>query len=221
MQTAIVGLGNIGATVARRLAAGNVDVIVSERNLDKARQFASSLGPRATAMPVGDAIKAAGIVVLAMWFDAIKAMVAADRSAFSGKIVVDPSNPIVPDGKGGFTKTIADNQSAGMIVAGLLPQDAKLVKAFGTLGAQSLASGADRRPERAVLFYATDHAEAGRAVAGLIAAAGFSPLDVGGIDQSIRIEVGGELHEFGRLGKLVSADEAKQLLGGQVRRDIS
>jgi len=221
MQTAIIGLGNIGATVARRLAAGNVDVIVSERSLDKARQCASRLGARATAMPVGDAIRAADIIVLAIWFDAIKAMVAADRRAFSGKIVVDPSNPIAPDGKGGFTKTIADNQSAGMIIAGLLPHDAKLVKAFGTLGAQSLASGADRRPERTVLFYATDHPEAARAVAELIAAAGFSPFDVGGIDQSIRIEVGGELHEFGRLGKPVSANEAKQLLGGQVRRDIS
>ena len=221
MQTAIIGLGNIGATVAARLTAGNVDVIVSERNLDKAQRLASTLGPRATAMPVGDAIKAADIVVLAIWFDAIKEMVAADRSAFSGKIVVDPSNPIAPDGKGGFRKTIGEDKSAGMIIAGLLPYDAKLVKAFGTLGAQSLASGADRSPERAVLFYATDHPEAGRAVAELIAAAGFSPLDVGGIDQSIRIEVGGELHEFGPLGKLVSANEAKQLLGGQVRRDIS
>jgi len=220
MQCTIIGLGNIGATVARRLAAGNVDVIVSERNLDKAQQFASMLGPRATAMPVGDAIKAADIVVLAIWFDAIKAMVTADRNAFSGKIVVDPSNPIAPDAKGGFTKTIAETQSAGMIIAGLLPHDAKLVKAFGTLGAQSLASGADGTPEPPVLFYATDDAEAGRAVAKLIVAAGFSPFDVGGIDQSIRIEVGGDLHEFGKLGKLVSANEAEQMLRGQVGQNI-
>jgi predicted dinucleotide-binding enzyme len=171
-------------------------------------------------MPVDDAIKAADIVVLAIWFDAIKEMVAADRSAFSGKIVVDPSNPIAPDGKGGFTKTIAENQSAGMIIAGLLPHDAKLVKAFGTLGAQSLASGADGTPEPAVLFYATDDPGAGRVVAKLIVAAGFSPFNVGGIDQSIRIEVGGELHEFGKLGKLVSANEADQMLRGQASRHI-
>jgi 8-hydroxy-5-deazaflavin:NADPH oxidoreductase len=220
MKTAIIGLGNIGATVAGRLAAGNVDVVVSERNLEKARQFASRLGPRATAMPVGDAIKAADIVVLAIWFDAIREMVAADRSAFSGKIVVDPSNPIAPDGKGGFRKTIAETQSAGMIIAGLLPHDAKLVKAFGTLGAQSLASGADRTPEPAVLFYATDDPEAGRAVAKLIVAAGFSPFDVGGIEQSIRIEVGGDLHEFGKLGRLVSAHEAEQMLHDQADRRI-
>jgi predicted dinucleotide-binding enzyme len=218
MQTAIIGLGNIGATIAARLTAGGIDVIVSERNLDKARQLATKLGPRANVMPVGDSVRAAEIVVLAIWFDAIKKLLAADRSAFSGKIVVDPSNPIAPDGKGGFKKTIAEDQSAGVIIAGLLPGDAELVKAFGTLGAQSLASGANRAPEPAVLFYATDYPEAGRAVAKLIAASGFSPFDVGGIDQSIRIEVGGDLHEFGKLGKLVSATEAEQLLGGQVRR---
>jgi 8-hydroxy-5-deazaflavin:NADPH oxidoreductase len=218
MQTAIIGLGNIGATIAARLTAGGIDVIVSERNLDKAQQLGTKLGPRAKVRPVSEAVKAAEIVVLAIWFDAIKELLAADRSAFSGKIVVDPSNPIAPDGKGGFKKTIAEDQSSGVIIAGLLPGDAELVKAFGTLGAQSLANGANRAPEPAVLFYATDYPEAGRAVEKLIVASGFSPFDVGGIDQSIRIEVGGDLHEFGKLGKLVSATEAEQLLGGQVRR---
>ncbi|MBV8105752.1 MAG: hypothetical protein JO223_14225, partial [Hyphomicrobiales bacterium] len=85
-------------------------------------------------------------------------------------------------------------------------------KAFGTLSAESLGSAANRSPERAVLFYATDHPEAGRVVARLITASGFSPVGVGGIDQSIRIEVGGDLHEFGKLGKLVSAEEAASLI---------
>jgi len=67
------------------------------------------------------------------------------------------------------------------------------VKAFGTLSAQSLRTAVNRSPERAVLFYATDYPEAGRAVAKLITASGFSPVSVGGIDQSIRIEVGGDL----------------------------
>jgi len=63
-----------------------------------------------------------------------------------------------------------------------------------------------------VLFYATDHAEAAKAVAQLISASGFSPVSVGGIDKSIRIEVGGDLHEFGKLGRLVSAKESESLI---------
>jgi predicted dinucleotide-binding enzyme len=47
-----------------------------------------------------------------------------------------------------------------------------------------------------VLFYATDYPEAGRVIAKLISASGFAPIRVGGIDQSIRFEVGGDLHEF-------------------------
>jgi 8-hydroxy-5-deazaflavin:NADPH oxidoreductase len=87
-----------------------------------------------------------------------------------------------------------------------------VVKVFGTLGAESLGSAVRRTPEPAVLFYATDHPTAGKAVAELISASGFAPVSVGAIDQSIRIEVGGDLHEFGKLGKLVSAKEAQALV---------
>ena len=37
-------------------------------------------------------------------------------------------------------------------------------------------------------------------------------INVGGIDKSIRIEVGGDLHEFGKLGRPVSAKEAQALI---------
>jgi predicted dinucleotide-binding enzyme len=130
----------------------------------------------------------------------------------AGKIIVDPSNPLAPDGKGGFKKTIPADQSSGQLIAAMLPEGAKPVKAFGTLGAESLGSAVNRSPERAVLFYATDYADAGASVAALIEASGFSPVSVGRIDQSIRIEVGGDLHEFGKLGRLVSAKEAEALV---------
>jgi predicted dinucleotide-binding enzyme len=89
---------------------------------------------------------------------------------------------------------------------------AQLVKGFGTLGASSLRTKANRSPERAVLFYATDNAEAAKAVEQLIVATGFVPVSVGGIEKSIRIEVGGDLHEFGKLGRLVSAKESESLI---------
>ena len=163
-------------------------------------------------MPVADAIRESDVVILAIYFDAIKQLISAYSGALAEKIIVDPSNPIAPDGKGGFKKIIAADQSSGQIIAGLLPKGAQLVKAFGTLGAESLTSGANRSPQRAVLFYATDHPQAGKVVADLITANGFSPVHVGGIDKSIRIEVGGDLHEFGKLGKLVSVKEAESLI---------
>jgi hypothetical protein len=63
--------------------------------------------------------------------------------------VVAWADPITPDGNGGFKKTIPVDQSSGQLIAALLLEGAELVKAFGTLGAQSVGSGVNRSPERA------------------------------------------------------------------------
>jgi 8-hydroxy-5-deazaflavin:NADPH oxidoreductase len=56
-----------------------------------------------------------------------------------------------------------------------------------------------------VLFYA---AAGGDLVAGLIRAAGFDSVRVGRLDQSIRIEMLGDLHENGVLDRVVTKTEA-------------
>jgi len=212
MKTAIVGLGNIGACVAKNLVEGGESIILAARDQAKARALAKTLGRNAEVASIDEAIKRADILILGIWFETIKQFIGAHRTSLVGKILVDPSNPIAPDGKGGFTKIIAADQSAGQVIAGLLPEGAKLVKAFGTTSAQSLESGTNRKPEPAVLFYATDNPDAGRAVAKLIAASGFAPIAVGGINHSIRIEAFGDLHEYGKLGRLVNGREAAELI---------
>jgi predicted dinucleotide-binding enzyme len=212
MKTAIIGLGNIGKQVALNLIAGGQPVIVADHGPAKGQEFAKGSNGKARAASVAVAIEEGDIVIFAVYFDAIKGLFAEYRSKLAGKILVDPSNPIAPDGSGGFKKIIPLDQSAGQILAGLIPAGAKLVKAFGTLGAGSLKAGARRSPEPNVLFYASDDRDAGNAVAELIKASGFVPVHVGGLDQSIRIEVSGDLHEFGKLGKLVTAKEAATLV---------
>ena len=61
----------------------------------------------------------------------------------------------------------------------------------------------------AVLFYVTDDDRAGEEVERLIRTAGFEPVKVGGIEQSGRLEVGGDLHDL-----VVGAAEARSLIGG-------
>ena len=72
-----------------------------------------------------------------------------------------------------------------------------------------MESAAFQTPEKAVLFYATDDESVNADVEQLINEAGFDAVRVGGINQSIRIEVFGDLHEFGALGKTVTASVAK------------
>ena len=212
MKTAIIGLGNIGKQVALNLIEGGQSVIVADHGLTKAADFANASGGKARAGSVGEAIEEADVVLFAVYFDTIKDLIAEYRGKLVGKIVVDPSNPVAPDGSGGFKKTIPPDQSSGQVLAKLLPRGTKLVKAFGSLAAGSLKSGARLVPEPNVLFYASDDRDAGNAVADLIRASGFDPVPVGGIDQSIRIEVFGDLHELGKLGRPVTAKEASALV---------
>jgi len=76
-----------------------------------------------------------------------------------------------------------------------------------------LASNAFRKPQRAVLFYATDDTKAATEVERLIRIAGFDPVPAGGVAKAGRIEVGGDLHPYGGLnGRLVDRDEASLLV---------
>jgi 8-hydroxy-5-deazaflavin:NADPH oxidoreductase len=212
MKTAVIGLGNIGKQLATNLIAGGQELIVADHGADKAQAFAKDSSGKARAATVAAAIEEADIIIFAVYFDAIKSLLAEHRNKLAGKIIVDPSNAIAPNGSGGFKKTIPEDQSSGQILAGLLPSGARLVKAFGSLAAPSLKTGARRSPDPNVLFYANDDDDAGSQVAKLITASGFAPVRVGGLKDAIRIEVFGDLHEMGKLGKLVTAKEAAKLV---------
>jgi predicted dinucleotide-binding enzyme len=205
---AVIGTGNVGSGLAANFAAGGQDFLLAGRNLDAARKLAADLDGHAEAVTIDEAVDRADVLVFAVWLDAFRELIARYGDRLAGKVIVDPSNPIAPDGNGGFRKVIGEQESAGQLLAGLLPAGTPLVKALGTLSAGSITSAAWREPERAVGFYAADDNAAGELVAGLIRAAGFEPVKVGGLDQSIRIEVFGDLHEFGGLGRPVTKAEA-------------
>src|SRR6266496_599542 len=215
-KVAVIGLGNIGTAVATNLIKANRSVIVADRKIEKANKLSEKLGNLAQSKEISVAIKEADIIVLAICFDGIKAFFKTYATELEGKIIVDPSNPIAPDEKGGFKKIIDKNQSAGEILSSLLPKDAELAKALGTLGVASLSKAAFQQPDKAVLFYATDDTSINTAIEELIQDNGFEPVRIGGLDQSVRIEVFGDLHEFGALGKTVTLDEAKEKLQPQL-----
>jgi predicted dinucleotide-binding enzyme len=205
---AIIGTGNIGSRLAADFAAGGGDFLLAGRDVDAALKVAASAAGHAEVVSVGDAVRRADVLVIAVWLDDFKQLIAQYGEQLTGKVIVDPTNPVGPDGAGGYRKVIGEQESSGQILAGLLPAGARLVKAFGTLSAPSLSAAAWQEPERAVLFYAADDEAAGDLVADLIRSAGFDPVRVGGLDQSIRIEMLGDLHEFGGLGRVVTRPEA-------------
>ncbi len=210
MITAIIGVGNLGRALAGHLVAGDELVVLAARDEAHAVALAHELGPRVEAALVEDAIAAADVVVLALWLDQIKAVVAEQAHLLENKVVVDPSNPIGFDENGQMVRTLPDDQSAGSIVAALLPASAHYVKAFGTLGADSLAGSANREPRRVALFYATDDDIAADAAERLIRAAGFDPVKAGGFADARRLEgPDGDLSQGGLNGEVLDLDQAR------------
>jgi 8-hydroxy-5-deazaflavin:NADPH oxidoreductase len=205
---AIIGTGNIGGRIAANLAAGGQDFLLAGRDTGAAQKIAADLDGHADVVSVDEAVERADVLVLAVWFDAFQQLIAQYGERLAGKVIIDPTNPVGPDGAGGYRKIIGEQESSGQILAGLLPPGARLVKAFGTLSAPSLSAAARQEPDRAVLFYAADDDASGDLVADLIRAAGFDPVRAGGLDQSIRIEMSGDLHEYGGLGRPVTKTEA-------------
>jgi predicted dinucleotide-binding enzyme len=204
LTTAIIGVGNLGSTVARHLAGGGESVVLAAADEGHAEALADELGPKVSAASVEEAIAGADVVVLATWLDQTRELVPARTRLLEDKVVVDPSNPIGVDENGQLFRTLPQGESAGSIVAGLLPESAHYVKAFGSLGADQLATSANREP-RVVLFYATDDDAAEATAQRLIRAAGFEPLKVGGVSDAGRIEgPDGELQ-----GRIFDLDEAR------------
>ena len=214
MTTAIIGIGNIGGTVARELASGGEPVVISAVNADDPAKLAAEIGSRATAAPSNrDAVQRADTIVLALWLGPMKTVIDEVADLLPGKLVVDTSNPISVDADGSISRTLPYGQSAAEVVRGWLPNGTRYAKAFGTLSAPLLGSSAHRTPEPAVLFYTTGDAAAASEVERLIGLAGFEPVRAGDVHDSLRIEVGGDLHAFGGLnGRAVDRQEAKSLV---------
>jgi predicted dinucleotide-binding enzyme len=209
MVVAVIGTGNVGSRVARRLAEGGADVTVAASDLESAQQAAQEIGQGVRAADVKEAIANADLVVFATWFDTTKQLLADNTEALTGKIVADPSNNIAPDGDG-FKSLNPEGVSAGQQIARLLPPDTRYVKAFGALGAESLDATRTENGDKVAFFYATDDDAAGAAVADLITQAGWDAVRAGGVEDTARIEVFGDLHEFGGLnGRLLSKSEAE------------
>jgi 8-hydroxy-5-deazaflavin:NADPH oxidoreductase len=210
MTTAIIGTGGIGSAIARLLASGGENLRLSSADQKSAGKLAAEIGRAAVvAVDNRDALLGADAVVLALRFAVLEPVVAEIAESLTDKLVVVPSNPVGVDPKGKIVRLLPKGQSSGDVVAGWVSAEARLAMAFGTMSADLLESSNSRKPEPAVLFYVTDNDRAGEEVERLIRTAGFEPEKAGGLDQTDRLEVGGDLHDL-----VVGPAEARSLVGG-------
>jgi len=210
MTTALIGTGTLGSVVARLLASGGETLRLSSADNQSAQALAAEIGPAAVvAVDNRDTLRDADAVILALRFVALKGVIDEIADRLTDKLVVVPSNPLGVDAQGNLSHLLPTGQASGEVLAAWLPAGARLTMAFGTLSADLLESSSRRSPELAVLFYVTDHDRAGEEIERLIRTAGFEPVKAGGLLQSGRLEVGGDLHDL-----VVGPAEARSVTGG-------
>ena len=210
MTTAIIGTGGIGSAIARLLGSGGETLRLSSADPDSARQLAAQIGPAAfVAADNGDALRSADAVVLALRFTVLKGVLDEIADALTDKLVVVPSNPLTTDAQGTSHVSCPKGNPRARSLPGGCRRGCAWRWPLGPLSADLLESSANRSPEHAVLFYATDDDRAGEQVERLIRTAGFEAVRVGGLEQTDRLEVGGDLHDL-----VVGLAEAQALGSG-------
>lgn len=185
MKTAIIGLGNMGKGLAKRLA-GQTELTVASRDAAGASVFAAGL-KNVKSASVSNALDGADIVILALPYAA--ALEVAAMPALKGKIVVDISNPVKPDFSGlsiGHTTSAAEEIQAAA-------KGAHVVKAFNTIFAGLFDSPVASTMSVPVFLSGNDEASID-AVADLAAKAGFAVEKTGGLDAARLLEPLGMLN---------------------------
>jgi predicted dinucleotide-binding enzyme len=156
MRIAVIGKGNIGGSLgSKRLAAGH-DVVYGARD-------GSGEGPGgAPVLGIGDALKDADVVVLAVPGQVVADVVTEHGTALAGKTVIDAVNRIG-----------ASEFDSRAIIADAAPQ-ARYVRAFNSLGWENFV---DPMPGTNLFFAADPDARA--TAEELIKAVGLEPAFLG------------------------------------------
>jgi NADPH-dependent F420 reductase len=133
---AMIGTGNVGAALGRRFAERGHTVIYGSRNPTDADALAlaAATGNGAVALTQAEAAARGDIVVLAVPWRAAEEIVRG-LGDLRGKIIVDPTNPRMMASDGFADYPIEDSNAER--IARLAP-DAHVVKAFSTLGAETM-----------------------------------------------------------------------------------
>ena len=156
-RVAIVGRGNVGGALARGLERAGYDLRTVHNDPSAARDVAGW----------GD------IVILAVPYAALDAVVPELGNAIDGKVVVDVTNALTADHQLalGFTTSGAEELQQKAPAA-------KVVKAFNTVFAQHMDTGRVKG-QRLSLLMASDHQAAKASVEALGRDLGFDPVDAG------------------------------------------
>ena len=183
MKIGIIGAGNVGQALGKACVRAGHTVTITSSNVEEAGHVAAELGATA-ARSNADAVADAGVVILAVPFDAVQGIASELGARLDGKTLIDVTNRFSPEQ--------LDGTSNAELIQ-VMAARAKVVKAFNTIFA---AHQADPIIEDIQLdgFVAGDDAGAKQQVLELVRSLGFRPIDCGPLAMARALEGMGMLN---------------------------
>lgn len=185
MKIGIIGIGNIGGTLARKLSAAGHEVrVANSSGVEGVRAFAKEIGAKAT--DVHGAVVDAEVIILAIPLPAMRELPPGlFARADSKATVIDTSNyypglrdPNIPEIDSGLTESVWVAQQIGRPV----------IKAFNNALAYTLAElgQPESAPGRLAIAVAGDDFVSKQTAMALVNQTGFDPVDAGSLAESWR-----------------------------------
>lgn len=184
MKIGIIGIGNIGGTLARKLAANGHEVrVANSKGADAVKDFAAEIG--ATPTDAQGAVYDADVVILSVPFPAISNLAKVIEGLPSTVPIIDTGNyypgmrdPQIPEIEAGMVESVWVSQQL----------DRPVIKAFNNILAYSLAElgRPAGSPDRLAIAVAGNGEEHKRVAMSIVDEVGFDAIDAGSLEDSWR-----------------------------------
>lgn len=175
MKIAIIGSGNVGSVLGRRLAAAGNLICFASRDPggERIAGLVANDPDRCRAASYREAVADAEVVIYAAPYDEAAKILEAIGD-LHGAVLIDCTNPLNASFDG---LQLGHTESAGERIAALAPS-ARVVKAFNTTSVATMADPG-YGDQAATQFYCGDDHPAKQIVAELIEQLGMEPVDAG------------------------------------------
>jgi 8-hydroxy-5-deazaflavin:NADPH oxidoreductase len=184
----ILGSGHVGSNLARAAIAHEYDVLLSNtQGPDSLAGLVSELGPRARAASPAAAAAECDFAIAAIPITTISQV---PVEPLAGKVVIATIN-YFPQRDGHFPEIDNGTTTVPGLLQAHLPTS-RVVRAFSMINAAEMSGDGhpEGDPRRRALALAGDDPAAKQLVAGLYNEFGFDAVDIGGLDQSWRVDAG-------------------------------
>ena len=207
MNIGIIGTGKMGGGLGRLWAGRGHAIVFGSRDPYKAIQLGESIGMMATGATITKAAQFGDVILLAVPWVAVENALSL-AGPLKGKILIDCTNPMTPD----YLRLLIGHESSGAEQIAACARGAHVVKAFNYVYAEIIRSSPQFGAQNATVLYCGDDDPAKETVAGLIADAGFDPVDAGPLQNARYLEpIAGQMMQLAYVLR-VGTDQALKII---------